>query len=419
MQAQEAYLEQSRRAPPAQHQCIRPWLELVIRGTRESRALAKDGLERPRRGYEPKPQPYNTFSRKNIVNTMSLLNLPNELIVFVADCLKESIPLSRLARTNRHVHSLVMPFLYQRNIKYDGSTGLKAQLTPLEITGSTGYFATMEEDLKEYNNPSDLTTLEGLPIPVTDEIRSRDAVISQFVKYGVNIDKLRLGEFDQKQEEYDQEEYEEERTLLHYHAALRNSLGVFLMVKHGADVQAASGYEKGTALHRAAAGGCAKIVRFLIERGVDVNARDWEKRTPLHFAAAEGHVAAIRLLFENGADINAQDELGYTPLHVMMTNGGPAPDSWCIPALKIMLELGPNTELGMFDDNQTPLHVAIINERDEDFIEVLLESGVDLNSRTLEGRTPLSSCVERGEMVIFMMLVKAGADIHARDENGC
>lgn len=351
---------------------------------------------------------------------MSLLNLPNELIVSIADCLKESIPLSRLARTNRHVHSLVMPLLYQRNIEYGGSTGLKAQLIPLEITGSTvGYLTNMEKDLKEYNNPSDLTTPECLPIPVTDEIRSRDAVISQFVKYGVNIDKLRLGEFDQKQEEYDQEEYEEEeKTLLHYHAALRNSLGVFLMVKHGADIQANSGYEKGTALHRAAAGGCAKIVRFLIERGVDVNARDWEKRTPLHFAAAGGHVAAIRLLFENGADINAQDELGYTPLHVMMTNGNSGPDSWSIPALKVMLELGPNTELGRFEDNQTPLHVAILNQRDEDFIEVLLEWGVDLNSRTVEGRTPLSCCVERGEMAVFMMLVKAGAGIHARDEDG-
>ncbi|OBT68808.1 hypothetical protein VE03_02103 [Pseudogymnoascus sp. 23342-1-I1] len=350
---------------------------------------------------------------------MSLLNLPNELIVSIADSIKETISLSRLARTNRHVYSLVMPLLYQHNIKYDGSTGVKAQLTPLKTGDYTSGFFTKTEDLNEYNKPSDLTTLEGLPIPVTDEIRSRDAVISQFVKYGVSIDNLRLSEFEQYQEEYDQEEYEEEeKTLLHYHAALRNTVGVFLMVKHGADVHTTSGYEKCTALHRAASGGCAKIIRFLIDRGVDVNARNWEERTPLHVAAKEGHEAAIRLLFENGADINAQDELGYTPLHLMMMNGKPAPDSWCIPALKAILELGANTELGIFEDNKTPLHIAILNERDVDFIEVLLESGMDLNARTVEGRTPLSCCVEKKEMDVFMMLVKAGADINTRDEDG-
>jgi ankyrin repeat protein len=338
---------------------------------------------------------------------MNLLDLPNELIVSIANCLKQSTSLSRFARTNRHVYSLVMPLLHQHNIKYGGCSGLQAQLTPLDTKNSTSQFFTeINEDLEEYKNPSDLTTPEGLPIPVTDEIRVRDIVIGEFVKQGVNLNTVH------------QVEYEQEESLLHYHAAVRNSPAVFLLAKHGADVHAPSGYEERTALHWAALGGCAKIVRFLIKKGVDVNARDWEEKTPVHFAAAEGHVAAIRLLFENGADINAQDEFGYTPLHLMMMNGKPAPDSWCIPALKAMLELGPNTELGVFEDNKTPLHVAILNQRDIDFLETLLESGIDLNSRTVEGRTPLSCCVERGDMRLFMMLLKAGADIHSRDEDG-
>ncbi|OBT86421.1 hypothetical protein VE02_05276 [Pseudogymnoascus sp. 03VT05] len=333
---------------------------------------------------------------------MTLFNLPNELIVSIANCLNQSEPLSRFARTSRHVYSLVMPLLYQHNIKYGGCTGIKVQLTPLEIKDSTSwYFTQIEEDLEEYNNPSSLTTPDGLPTPVTDTIRAPSVWI------------------DQGQDEYDQEEYEEEeKTLLNYHAALRNSLAVFLMVKHGADVHISSGYEERTALHQAAIGGSPKIIRFLIQKEMDVNARDWEERTPLHFAADKGHIAAIRLLFEKGADINAQDELGYTPLHLMARSGKPAPDSWSIPALKVMLELGPNTELGVFEDSKTPLHIAILNQRD-DFTKILIESGVDLNSRTVVGRTPLSYCVERGGMGVFMMLVKAGADIHTRDEGGC
>ncbi|KFY10316.1 hypothetical protein V491_07710 [Pseudogymnoascus sp. VKM F-3775] len=338
---------------------------------------------------------------------MNLLSLPGELIISIANCLKQSKSLSCFARTNRHVYSLVMPLLYQRDIKYSGCSGLKAQLTPLGIEDSMSrFFVLEEEDLKEYNNPSNITTPEGLPIPVTDKIRIRDVVIGQFVKHGASLDNLHL--FDDEQE----------KSLLHYYAHMRNAVAVFLMVKHGADIRAISGDEEGTALHGASLTGCAKIIRFLIQKGADVNARDWEKKTPLHFAAAEGHIAAIRLLFENGADINAQDESGYTPLHLMMMNGKPAPDSWCIPALRVMLELGPNTELGIFEDNKTPLHIAILNQRDDDFMEVLLSFGMDLNSRTVEGRTPLSCCVEKGEMRVFMMLLKAGADVHSRDEDG-
>ncbi|KFZ11721.1 hypothetical protein V501_04594 [Pseudogymnoascus sp. VKM F-4519 (FW-2642)] len=351
---------------------------------------------------------------------MALLNLPNELIFSIANCLDQSESLSRFARTNRHVYSLVMPLLYQHNITYGGCSGIKVQLTPLETKDFTSwYFTQLDEDLEEYNNPSNPTTPEGLPTPVTDKIRTRDVVISRFVEYGANIDSLRLDEFDQRQEEYDQEEYEErEKTLLNYHAALRNSLAVFLMVKHGADVHISSGYEARTALHQAAIGGRPKIIRFLIQKGVDVNARDWEGRTPLHFAADNGHIAAIRLLCENGADIDAQDELGYTPLHLLVMKRKPAPDSWYIQALKAMLELGPNTEIGVFEDNKTPLHIAILNRRDKDFVKILIESGMYLNSRTVVGQTPLSCCVERGSMAIFMMLVKAGADIHTRDEDG-
>ena len=338
---------------------------------------------------------------------MNLLDLPNELIISIANCLESYTQLSRFSRTNRHVHTLVMPLLYQRNIKYGKCSGLKAQLTPLETKHPMGrFFAEMEEDLEEYNHPSQLTTPDGLPMPVTEEIAIRDAVIGQFVKHGANLDAL------------DQVKYGQDMSLLHGNAMARNTPSTFLLVKHGADIHATSRYDQRTALHWAAVGGCAKIIRFLIQKGSDVNAREWEERTPLHFAAQEGHVTAIRILVENGADINAQDEEGCTPLHLMMMNGKPAPDSWCIPALRAMIELGPNTELGMFEDNKTALHVAILNERDRDFMETLLESGMDLNSRTVEGRTPLSCCVERGDMKTLRMLVEAGADVCTRDEEG-
>ncbi|KFY22230.1 hypothetical protein V493_06747 [Pseudogymnoascus sp. VKM F-4281 (FW-2241)] len=138
-----------------------------------------------------------------------------------------------------------------------------------------------------------------------------------------------------------------------------------------------------------------------------------ERSTPLH-AARKGHVAAVLLLLENGADISAEDELEMTPLHRMMRNDNPGPDSWYIPVVKILLEFGPNT---VFYGNATLIHVAINYERDVNFIEFLVESGIYPNSRTVDGRAPLSFCIETNDMDTFKMLVKAGADAHLRDED--
>jgi ankyrin repeat protein len=50
----------------------------------------------------------------------------------------------------------------------------------------------------------------------------------------------------------------------------------------------------------------ADVVRFLIERGADVNQGDNAGLTPLHLAAATGYVEIARILVEAGADPNAR-----------------------------------------------------------------------------------------------------------------
>ena len=56
-----------------------------------------------------------------------------------------------------------------------------------------------------------------------------------------------------------------------------------------------------TPLHSAAVGGHEKAIRWLVENGVDVNARDAYCNSPLHYATDYGNEAAVRVLLELGA----------------------------------------------------------------------------------------------------------------------
>jgi ankyrin repeat protein len=56
------------------------------------------------------------------------------------------------------------------------------------------------------------------------------------------------------------------------------------------------------------------VVKLLLEKGADLEAKDEFGRTPLSWAAEEGHEGVVKLLLEKGADLEAKDEFGQTPL---------------------------------------------------------------------------------------------------------
>jgi len=61
-----------------------------------------------------------------------------------------------------------------------------------------------------------------------------------------------------------------------------------------------------TTLHLAAMKGYLPIVQMLLEKGMDINARDNYGWTPLHLAAERGQQAVVKALLERGADVYAR-----------------------------------------------------------------------------------------------------------------
>lgn len=74
-------------------------------------------------------------------------------------------------------------------------------------------------------------------------------------------------------------------------------------------------FEGDTALMLASRAGRLDIVRYLIEKGAEVNFQDNDGRTSLHYAVISKNRKMVALLLSSGADPNMEDKQGHTFLY--------------------------------------------------------------------------------------------------------
>jgi ankyrin repeat protein len=95
-------------------------------------------------------------------------------------------------------------------------------------------------------------------------------------------------------------------------------LGCLVQAKANVDVIA---YPHGkTPLHYAAENGSFPAAWFLVQNGININARDSDGKTPLHNAAYSGSLSLVQYLLQNGANINARNNSGETPLDIAVAD---------------------------------------------------------------------------------------------------
>ena len=57
-------------------------------------------------------------------------------------------------------------------------------------------------------------------------------------------------------------------------------------------------------------------MRALVEKGIDIDAKDEDGYTALHCAAESGQAEVTELLVKKGADVEARTNKGVTPLQI-------------------------------------------------------------------------------------------------------
>lgn len=192
-----------------------------------------------------------------------------------------------------------------------------------------------------------------------------------------------------------------------------------------------------TGLHSAAQRGHLNLVRLLLQRGADPNAREAGDHTyPLHWAAAHRHVDVVRALLDADGDVHGTgddhelDAIGWaTFFHKPGEQPGGSPEVATLLAergarhhifsamslgdlrlIRSLVEQDPKVlerRMATFEHGLTPLHFAI-NRNRYDILDLLIELGADLEAKDLNGHTALESAMLRGDREAAERLRAAG-----------
>jgi ankyrin repeat protein len=118
----------------------------------------------------------------------------------------------------------------------------------------------------------------------------------------------------------------------------------------GADVNAGD-QNRRTALMWACLSGRLEIVKILIQRKANVNAKDFfQSNTPLMVASSGNHVEIARLLLQNGAKVNIREGVGGWTALMMAAHGG------CPEIVKLLIAEGADVNLTDLGDRYGRLH---------------------------------------------------------------
>lgn len=156
-------------------------------------------------------------------------------------------------------------------------------------------------------------------------------------------------------------------------------------------------------------------VRVILDRKLDLAARNAEGETPLQLAAATGDAARVALLAAAGGDVNAADSSGRTSLYGAAWEGQ-------VALVEILLAAGarasgvPPSQRGDAPTS-TPLHAAAWQGQAA-VARLLIAHGAAVDARDSDGSTPLHKAVWQGHAEVVRHLLAAGADASARDNSG-
>lgn len=208
--------------------------------------------------------------------------------------------------------------------------------------------------------------------------------------------------------------------------------------------------------HVCAYHGQPDCMRELLAAGADPNAVDDEGESVLHTAISKKYTECAIVILENGGcrSMGVPNAKNLTPLHMCITTWNvavlkrwvevaspgeiaeaidiPSPlgTALCMAAalkkdhendgrelVRILLAAGADPEAQDTQHFRTALHTAAV-ANDVELVKIILDSGVDVNTRNVHNTIPLHVALARGAKLCVGLLLSAGANCNLQDDEG-
>jgi ankyrin repeat protein len=173
-----------------------------------------------------------------------------------------------------------------------------------------------------------------------------------------------------------------------------------------------------------------EIVKYLVNQGARLDARDYEDNTVLHFAVESGNFKMLKFLVDNlekkqkelagkKEETAAEEEKpvvevinrqGMTPLHIATEMGH-------TEITEYLIDKGADPEIKNRGDNQTPLDLALAAGNLK-IVKYLIAGGASPNATDNQGNSLLHIFTENGDLDMVKKLLKDGAEINALSNQG-
>ena len=182
------------------------------------------------------------------------------------------------------------------------------------------------------------------------------------------------------------------------------------IIDHGADVNARN-VKNQTALILASLKGSEDVINVLLNAEADANIVDDNGDTCLLAAAFTGcSKETLQKIIDHGADVNAANVMNQSAFMLAAKKGN-------LDAVNVLLNSGADLNIADVEGN-TCLHHAVTGECSKKTLQALVDKGANANARNVKNQTALifGSC--KGSEDAINVLLNAGADANIVGDNG-
>ncbi|XP_072665232.1 ankyrin repeat and death domain-containing protein 1A isoform X3 [Canis lupus baileyi] len=196
-----------------------------------------------------------------------------------------------------------------------------------------------------------------------------------------------------------------------HETARRNNIGRMKeLIERRVNVRARNHVGR-VALHWAAGAGHEQAVQLLLQHEVAVDDEDAFGMNALLLSAWFGHLRILQILVNSGAKIHCENKDGLTLLHCAAQKGH-------VPVLAFIMEDLEDVPLDRADKlGRTAFHRAAEHGQ-LDALDFLVGSGCDHSVKDKEGNTALHLAASRGHLAVLQRLVDIRLDLEEQNTKG-